>query len=116
MKPPDVPANVTTHLTPGLWLSYMTDVAAKAGHPVPAAATIPREREPWAWSGALEGFADKTREVTPKLAPGSEIAKVAAAVTKRLDDEWAQIPAMAADEKGIYEREKAGTLPPPGKR
>ena len=105
VTPPAVPTDAATHLKPGTWLAYLTDVARAAGHPVPDAAQTPREREPWAWGGVIEGFADKLRAETPNIR--GDVAQVAAVVVQRLDAEWKEIPSIAANQKGMYEREKA---------
>jgi hypothetical protein len=103
VKPPDVPSDVTAKLVPGVWLGYLADVARAAGHPVPDKATAPREREPWAWGGAVAGFGDKLKSDTPKLS--GMMAKVAGAVVKKLDAEWAEIPEIASRQAGMGERE-----------
>jgi hypothetical protein len=105
VPPPAVPNDATAHLKPGTWLAYLTDVARAAGHPVPDSAQIPREREPWAWGGVIEGFADKLRADVPRLK--GDVATAAGAIVARLDAEWKDIPSIAADQKTMYEREKA---------
>jgi hypothetical protein len=103
VTPPQVPSDPTAKLQPGTWLTYLTEVARAAGHAVPAAATTPREREPWAWGGVVAGFGDKLRADTGKL--GGDFARVARVVVKRLDAEWAEIPEIAARQKAMGERE-----------
>jgi hypothetical protein len=103
VAPPQVPADATAKLTPGVWLGYLTDVARAAGHPVPDKATHPREREPWAWGGVVAGFGDKLKAEGPRL--GGAFAKIAAAVTKKLDAEWAEVPEIAERQRGMAERE-----------
>jgi hypothetical protein len=104
VAPPQVPGDATVKLVPGTWLTYLTEVARAAGHAVPATATTPREREPWAWGGVIAGFADKLRADAGKL--GGAFAKVAGTVVKRLDAEWAEIPEIAARQKTMAEREE----------
>jgi hypothetical protein len=103
VAPPSVPSDPTAKLVPGVWLGYLTDVAKAAGHAVPDKATSPREREPWAWGGVIEGFSDKLRGDTGKLS--GTLAKVTSAVVKKLDAEWAEIPEIAARQGGMGERE-----------
>ncbi|MBX3206210.1 MAG: hypothetical protein KF764_14155 [Labilithrix sp.] len=67
----------------GTWLAYLTRVAGAAGHPVPPEARNPQNREPFAWSGALEGLADRLRGLHADPA----LERVADAVTRRLDHE-----------------------------
>jgi hypothetical protein len=105
VAPPSVPVDPTAKLVPGTWLAYVTDVARAAGHAVPDAATLPREREPWAWGGVIAGFADKLRADTAKLAKDGAFARVAGFVVKKLDAEWAEIPQVAAGQKAMAERE-----------
>jgi hypothetical protein len=103
VTPPQVPSDATAKLVPGTWLTYVTDVARAAGHAVPDKATLPREREPWAWGGVVAGFGDKLRADAAKLSGG--FARVAGAVVKRLDAEWAEIPEVAERQKAMAERE-----------
>jgi hypothetical protein len=101
--PPNVPADATAKLVPGTWLTYLIDVARAAGHAVPASASTPREREPWAWGGVIAGFGDKLKADAPRLE--GRLAKIAAHVAKRLDAEWAEIPEIAGRQKAMGERE-----------
>jgi hypothetical protein len=101
--PPSVPADATAKLVPGTWLTYLSDVARAAGHAVPGSAGSPREREPWAWGGVIAGFGDKLKTDAPRLE--GHLARIAAAVTKRLDAEWAEIPEIAGRQKAMGERE-----------
>jgi len=103
VAPPSVPADATAKLVPGTWLTYLVDVARAAGHAVPGSATSPREREPWAWGGVVAGFGDKLKSDVPRLS--GPFAKIAAAVVKRLDAEWAEIPEIAGRQKAMGERE-----------
>ncbi len=104
VAPPQVPTDAHAKLVPGTWLTYIVSVAAAAGHAVPAKATSPREREPWAWGGVIAGFADKLRADSSKLG-GTPFAKVVGAVVKKLDAEWAEIPELAGRQKEMGERE-----------
>lgn len=106
VAPPSVPEDAMAKLKPGLWLAYLTDVARAAGHAVPDKATIPREREPWAWGGVLAGFSDKLKADVAKLAAGGVISRVTRAITARLDVEWAEIPSVAASQRTMEEREE----------
>lgn len=105
VAPPNVPSDPKAKLVPGVWLTYLSDVARAAGHAVPASATLPREREPWAWGGVLAGFDDKLRAETGKIGHEGGFAKIAAAVVKTLDAKWAEIPQIAASQKMIAEQE-----------
>jgi hypothetical protein len=103
VAPPQVPSDPTAKLVPGVWLGYLTDVARAAGHAVPDSAKAAREREPWAWGGVVAGFGDKLRADTPKLS--GAMAKVAGAIVKRLDAEWAEVPEIASRQGAMGERE-----------
>jgi hypothetical protein len=59
---PELSTNAAAPIKTGTWLEYLTKVAAAAGHPVPADAKDPQNREPLAWNGVLEGFADRLRD------------------------------------------------------
>jgi hypothetical protein len=58
---PELSTNAAAPIKTGTWLTYLTKVAAAAGHPVPAEAKSPQNREPLAWNGVLEGIADRLR-------------------------------------------------------
>ena len=103
VAPPQVPSDPTAKLVPGTWLTYLTDVARAASHPVPDKATHPREREPWAWGGVVAGFGDKLRADAGKLA--GTFARIAGSVVKKLDAEWAEIPEIAGRQNAMGERE-----------
>ena len=106
VAPPAVPDDAMAKLKPGTWLGYLTEVARAAGHAVPGSATLPREREPWAWGGVIAGFSDKLKADGAKLAAGGTMARVTRAITARLDVEWAEIPSIAASQKTMEEREE----------
>jgi hypothetical protein len=91
---PDVPPEVP--LEPGTWLTYITQVAKGAGHPVPSDAHDPQNREPLAWAGVLEGFADKLRDDVARFPAGSALGNVERRVIARLDDEF-------RDQREIYD-------------
>jgi hypothetical protein len=106
VAPPSVPEDATAKLKAGTWLNYIVDAARAAGHAVPDKATHPREREPWAWGGVLEGFTDRLHADAGRLEKGSSLAKAVAAILARLDAEWAEIPSVAASQKAMAEREE----------
>jgi hypothetical protein len=62
------------------WLAYLSDVAAGAGHPVPAQ-TSAATREAEAWDSVLQGFADRLRAG----AGVGPLANVARGVADRID-------------------------------
>jgi hypothetical protein len=80
---PQLSKDVAAPIPTGTWLEYLTRVAAVAGHPVPEDARDPQNREPFAWSGTLEGLADRLRE----LHADPRLDRVAQAVVRRLDHE-----------------------------
>jgi hypothetical protein len=71
----------------GTWLAYLTQVAAAAGHPVPDDARDPQNREPLAWQGVLEGFADKLRADEAR-GGRTLLAAVERAIAGRLDQQF----------------------------
>jgi hypothetical protein len=87
-QPPTLPDNVTKPLQRGLWLVYLTEVAKAAGHPVPDAAKTPKQREPLAWTGTLEGYGDKLRGDLDQLVKDTRLHHVSSVVVQRLDVEY----------------------------
>jgi hypothetical protein len=88
---PAVGAPPATPLPSGTWLTYLTQVAAAAGHPVPGDAHDPQNREALAWSGVLEGFADLLYTSTAHTeGTPHELGNVANAVARRLQEEFAR--------------------------
>lgn len=88
VSPPPVAADAALPIRTGTWLTYLTDVAAAAGHAVPAAAHDPQNREPLAWTGVLEGFADKLRADGARFPSGTPLGDVERGVVARLDKEF----------------------------
>jgi hypothetical protein len=88
VPPPQVPDNVTRPLQRGLWLVYLTDVARAAGHPVLDAAKTPKQREPLAWTGTLEGYGDKLRGDLDQLVKDTRLHHVSSVIVQRLDVEY----------------------------
>jgi hypothetical protein len=86
--PPPVTDDVNQPLKRGLWLVYLTDVAKAAAHPVPIAAKTPKQREPLAWTGVLEGYGDKLRTDIDQLVHDTRLHHVIEVVIQRLDVEY----------------------------
>jgi hypothetical protein len=85
---PNVSPVAQAPILSGTWLGYLTEVAAAAGHPVPADAHDPQNREALAWSGVLGGFADRLRTSTAHTeGRPRELGDVENAVANRLYDE-----------------------------
>jgi hypothetical protein len=93
---PAVSDDAEAPIPSGTWLSYLTQVAAAAGHAVPSDARDPQNREPLAWTGVLEGFADRLRAAASRFPPDTPLGDVRAAIVARLDDEF-------RNERVIYE-------------
>ncbi len=85
---PAVPDDATKPIKKGLYLTYMTDIAKAAGHPVPDKAKTPKEREPLAWAGTLEGFSDKLKADQAKLTKETALYEVVEHVARRLESEY----------------------------
>ena len=79
---------------PGVWLAYLSDAAKSAGHPVPADVKPLPHRETRAWTGVLEGFADKLRAEPAFAAPDTTLGHVVTGVVARLDDEYKTAPSL----------------------
>jgi hypothetical protein len=88
VAPPAVPDDASKPLKRGTWLAYLTDVAKAAGHAVPDSAKTPKQREPLAWVGVLEGYADKLRTDIDGLAKDTRLHHVSSVVVQRLDAEY----------------------------
>lgn len=104
VTPPEVPADATTPLKPGTWVTYLSEVARAAGHPVPATAKTPKDRDVQAWAGVLQGFADKLEADASKVSGVTDLGKLVPAVAKRLakehdDDVKNAAPAPATKKK-----------------
>jgi hypothetical protein len=85
---PAVPTDARRSLVDGTWLSYMTSVAAAAGHPVVAAAKTPLDRELLAWGGALEGLADKLQVEAKQMSNETALKRISEAIVRRIDAEY----------------------------
>jgi hypothetical protein len=86
--PTNLPADATQPLPKGAYLVYVTDAAKAAGHPVPDAAKTPKEREPLAWSGVLEGITEKLRPDVDSVPHDSQLPDVLDRVVHRLEAEF----------------------------
>ena len=84
VQPPPLPERAKDKLKPGTWLTYVTAVANACGHPVPATAKKPKEREPLAWAGVLAGFADRLKADQPQIEDAG-LAEVVKFVVERLE-------------------------------
>lgn len=78
---PQFSSDAAAPIPTGTWLAYLSSIASAAGHPVPADARDPQNREPLAWNGVLEGLADQLRDVRTDTA----LDAVARNVVARLD-------------------------------
>jgi hypothetical protein len=89
VAPPAVSEDAPAPIRTGLWLAYLTDVATAAGHAVPADARDPQNREPLAWTGVLEGFADELRkDLTDASAQRAPLVSIERSVVRRIDEEY----------------------------
>jgi hypothetical protein len=101
VAPPAVSDDAPAPIRTGLWLSYLTDVATAAGHAVPADARDPQNREPLAWTGVLEGFADALRkDATDASAQRAALVSIERSVVRRIDEEY-------REERRAYEAHEA---------
>ncbi len=86
--PANLPSDATQPLPKGGYLSFVTDAAKAAGHPVPDAAKTPKEQEPLAWSGVLEGITEKVRPDVDAVPHDSQLPDVLERVVRRLEAEY----------------------------
>jgi hypothetical protein len=85
---PAVPVEGQKPTTRTYWLDYVVAAAAGAGHAVPEAVKVPKKREPLAWGGMIEGYADKLRVDIDGLAKDTRLHNVASVVVQRIDAEY----------------------------
>jgi len=85
---PAVPDDAAKPIPTGTWLAYLTQVAGAANHPIPGDAHDPQNREPLAWTGVLEGFADRLRADAFHFPAGTALGDVERATALRLDEEY----------------------------
>ena len=85
---PAVPVEGQKPTTRTYWLDYVVSAAAGAGHAVPEAVKVPKKREPLAWGGMIEGYADKLRVDIDGLAKDTRLHNVASVVVQRIDAEY----------------------------
>ena len=85
--PPQVPDDPTAPIATGTWPGYLVDVAGATGHPVPAEAVAPIDRESLAWGGVLQAFADRLRAEGHGVSPRTPLPLVIARVADRLSQE-----------------------------
>jgi hypothetical protein len=97
---PDVPEDGSKKLVPGTWLRFLTDTANAAGHPVPAKARTPREKDAMAWAGMLEGMSDKLKADDDGIATTTDLSRVETTMLHRLEAEFkAQQSAEATEHR-----------------
>jgi hypothetical protein len=97
---PDVPEDGSKKLVPGTWLRFLTDTANAAGHPVPAKATTPREKDAMAWAGMLEGISDRLKTDDDGIATTTDLSRIVTTVLHRLEAEFkAQQSAEATEHR-----------------
>jgi len=115
---PDMPTDATKPVKKGLYLTYLTDIAKAAGHPVPDKAKTPKEKEPLAWAGTLEGFSDKLKADQAKLTKETALYEVVEHVARRLESEYNSVR-KSFENKGAAPAGSGGATPakpPPGKK
>jgi hypothetical protein len=86
--PTNLPADATQPLPKGAYLTYVSDAAKAAGHPVPDTAKTPKEREPLAWSGVLEGITEKLKGDVGAVPTDTQLPDVLDRVARRLEAEF----------------------------
>jgi hypothetical protein len=105
---PDVPADASKKLVPGTWLTFLTQTAAAAGHPVSDKAKTARERDALAWAGMLEGMSDKLKTEADAVSTTTDLSKVVTVVLHRLEAEYhAQQTAEATKQKPTTQKPAA---------
>ncbi len=106
--PADLPTDATKSLKKGTYLTYVTDVAKLAGHPVPDTAKTLRHKEGLAWAGILEGLGQKIKTNAEKLAPDTELYAVSLRIANRLTAwyEAEESAVTAAETKGAPSKPK----------
>jgi hypothetical protein len=117
--PTNLPADATQPLPKGGYLVFVSDAAKAAGHPVPDTAKTPKEQEPLAWSGVLEGITEKLRPDLGGVPSDSQLPDVLDRVEHRLEAEFKAernalaIGATATPPAGAAKGGAAAKKPPP---
>ena len=96
VAPPGLSGPPADRATAGTWLAYLTAVAAAANHPVPGDLEALPDRETYAWSGVLGGFADELRKEPAYADTRSRLGDVVRAIVARLEDELATAQSLTA--------------------
>ena len=99
VAPPAVPRDPAAPIKTGTWPTFLADVAAAAGHPVPAEATAPIDHESLAWSGVLAGLSDRLRPEAGAVSDRTPLPKVLSVVVARLDTQDRTMHALFAAER-----------------
>ncbi len=99
VAPPAVPEDPIVPIKTGTWPNFLADVAAAAGHPVPAEATAPIDHESLAWSGVLAGLSDKLRPEIGAVSDRTSLPNVLSGVVARLDTQDRTMHALFAAER-----------------
>jgi hypothetical protein len=97
--PPVVPEDPASPIRTGTWPGYLADVAAAAGHAVPAAALEPIDRESLAWGGVLQGLSDRLRAESVAVSSSTPLPSVLRRAADRLDGQYATLQALFRSEQ-----------------
>jgi len=73
---PDLPHDASKPLPPGGWLTYLSNAAASAGHPVNDVGLTPLARHEQAVAGILQGIADQLKTDAPGVSSDTALARV----------------------------------------
>jgi hypothetical protein len=86
---PNISADPTQKLQPGVWLNLLLETAKAGGYPVPENLR-PAERNMLAWNGILKAFADRLRQEETHLSQHATVTlrRVLHAVIQRLDEDY----------------------------
>jgi hypothetical protein len=82
---PDLPHDASKPLPRAGWLTYLTRVAAAAGHPVTQPALPPQIRHEHAVKGILAGISDRLKVDAEGVAPETSFARIVQLVIRDLD-------------------------------
>jgi hypothetical protein len=82
---PALPSEATAPLEPGEWLTYLSNVARDAKHPVSPSARSLVDKETSAWAGTAMGLADKLAVETERPTLWNELRATLGTVTRRIE-------------------------------
>lgn len=114
VAPPPASLRPTSAPVRGAWLAYLSNVAARAGYPVPNDPALTfKSRETLAWTGVEQGFADRLDQYLKNLPAAAvpELSRVSSSVSARLATEHATAQKITQAQVNQQSQPASGTAP-----